>query len=55
MSNLIGKYVTTIDGHSGIVVKHYKTTGLGMQVHIEQSDGRIWYCPENNIINIKEG
>jgi len=50
MSNLIGKHVTTIDGHSGTVIKHYKATGFGMQIHIKQDDGRIWYCPENNII-----
>lgn len=49
MENLIGKRVTTDDGHSGIVIKHYKVTGGGMSVHIKQDDGRIWYCPDSNI------
>ena len=22
-----------------------------MTVHIKQDDGRIWYCPENNIVD----
>lgn len=54
MSNLIGKNVETIDGHSGIVIKQYRATGFGMQVHIKQKNGQIWYCPENNILDIKE-
>lgn len=54
MQEIIGKRVTTIDGHSGIVIKHYKVTGRGMSVHIKQDDGRVWYCPEADIINIKE-
>lgn len=55
MKELIGKRVRTIDEHSGIVIKHYKVTGLGMSVHIKQDDGQIWYCPETNIIDIVEG
>lgn len=54
MSNLIGKRVQTFDGHSGIVIKHFKPTGRDMTVHIKQDDGRVWYCPEYNIIDIKE-
>ena len=54
MNKLIGKYVTTIDGHSGIVVKHFKPTGMDMTVHIKQADGKIWYCPESCIIEIKD-
>ncbi len=23
-------------------------------VHIKQDDGRIWYCPESNIVEVKE-
>ncbi len=53
MKFLIGKQVRTIDGHSGIVIKHYKVTGSGMSVHIKQDDGRIWYCPEESIIKIQ--
>ncbi len=52
MSNLIGKRVITFDGHSGIVIKHFKPTGRNMTVHIIQDDGRIWYCPEKDIIEI---
>ena len=52
--NLIGKRVMTYDGHIGVVIKHYKVTGSGMSVHIQQDDGRIWYCPDNNIVEIKE-
>lgn len=36
------------------VIKHFKPTGRDMTVHIKQDDGRIWYCPENNIIKVKE-
>ena len=54
MDNLIGKRVQTFDGHFGIVIKHFKPTGRDMTVHIKQNDGRIWYCPENSIIQIEE-
>lgn len=53
MSNLIGKYVETYDGHKGIVIKHFKPTGRNMTVHIKETDGRVWYCPDNEIIFIK--
>lgn len=52
MRSLIGKRVYTRDGHSGEVIKHYKPTGRGMQVHIKQNDGKIWFCPETDIISI---
>ena len=54
MSDLIGKKVITIDGHSGIVIKHFKPTGRNMTVHIREDDGRIYYCPESDILYIKE-
>lgn len=54
LKTLIGKRVTTFDGHSGIVIKHFKPTGRDITVHIKQDDGRIWYCPENYIIDVKE-
>lgn len=54
MYELIGKYVTTIDGHSGMVINTYKATGCEIQVHIKEEDGRIWFCPENDIVYIKE-
>ena len=54
MKELIGKRVKTIDGHSGIVIKHYKVTGAGMSVHIKQNDGRVWYCPDTYIVE-KDG
>lgn len=51
MSNLIGKRVTTLDGqHSGIVIKHFKPTGRSMTVHIREEDGRIYFCPEADIM-----
>lgn len=53
MSILLGKYVTTYDGHSGIVIKYFKPTGREMTVHIKQDDGRVWYCPATDII-VKE-
>ena len=52
--NLIGKRVMTCDGHVGIVIQHFKPTGRDMTVHIKQDDGRIWYCPDNNIVEIVE-
>ena len=52
--NLIGKYVETYDGHKGIVIKHFKPTGRSMTVHIKEKDGRVWYCPDNEIIFIGE-
>lgn len=51
---LIGKRVITFDGHVGIVIKHFKPTGRNITVHIKQNDGRIWYCPKNDIIDVKE-
>ena len=54
MMNLVGKYVETYDGHKGIVIKHFKPTGRSMTVHIKEEDGRIWYCPDNEIIFVKE-
>lgn len=50
---LIGKYVKTYDGHCGKVIKHFKPTGRSMTVHIQQADGRIWYCPESDIVEVK--
>ena len=54
LKTLIGKRVATYDGHIGVVIKHFKSTGRGMTVHIKQDDGRIWYCPENDIVGVKE-
>ena len=51
--NLIGKKVITINGHFGIVIKHFKPTGRSMTVHIKEADGRIWYCPESDIIKVE--
>lgn len=45
MNNLIGKYVKTINGHSGIVIKQYKVTGRGLSVYIKENNGLIYYCP----------
>lgn len=48
--NLLGKHATTFDGHEGIIVNQYKPTGQKQEsVHIQQTDGRIWYCPLDNI------
>lgn len=48
--NLLGKYVITYDNHEGIVINQYKPTGRSQEsVHIQQADGRIWFCPINNI------
>ena len=52
MSNLIGKYVETYDGHCGVVIKHFKPTGRSMTVHIKEIDGRVWSCPDNEIFYI---
>lgn len=41
MSNLLGKKVIIFDGHTGIVIKHFKPTGRDMTVHIKQDDGKI--------------
>jgi len=54
LKTLIGRRVATYDGHIGVVIKHFKPTGRDMTVHIKQDDGRIWYCPENNIVEVKE-
>lgn len=54
LKTLIGRRVATYDGHVGVVIKHFKPTGRDMTVHIKQDDGRIWYCPENNIVEVKE-
>lgn len=47
----LGDKVQTNDGHIGIVVKKYHVTGIvGMYVHIQEADGRIWYCPKSCIV-----
>jgi len=51
MNHQIGDYVETFNGHSGIVIKIYKVTGAGLAVHIQECDGRIYYCPMNMIKN----
>lgn len=48
--NLLGKHVITYDNHEGIVINQYKPTGRSQEsVHIQQADGRIWFCPVDNI------
>lgn len=48
--NLLGKHVVTYDNHEGIIINQYKPTGRNQKsVHIQQIDGRIWYCPIDNI------
>lgn len=54
MTDLIGKRVMTFDGHVGIVIKHFKPTGRDMTVHIKQDNGKVWYCPDYNIIEVVE-
>ena len=54
MKELTGKKVKTIDGHSGIVIKHFKPTGRNMTVHIKQDDGRVWYCPDKDVIEVED-
>ena len=50
VKNLLGKHVITYDGHEGIIIDQYKPTGANQEsVHIQQRDGRIWYCPVDNI------
>ena len=46
----VGDKVETYDGHKGTVVKKYFVTGrYEMYVHIQEADGRIWYCPASCI------
>lgn len=54
LKTLIGRRAETYDGHIGVVIKHFKPTARDMTVHIKQNDGRIWYCPENDIVEVKE-
>ena len=52
----IGDRVRTKDGHHGTVVKRYRVTGVSTPyVHIQESDGRIWYCPESDIVTQEGG
>ena len=54
--NLLGKHVITFDGHEGIIVNQYKPTGRNQEsVHIQQNDGRIWFCPIGNIKQFEKG
>ena len=51
MKNLLGKIATTIDGHYGVIINQYKPTGRNEEsVHIQERDGRIWFCPISNVI-----
>ena len=49
---LIGKFVITIDGHSGVVIKQFKPTGRSITINIKENDGRIWYCPISDVIKV---
>lgn len=53
-NNLTGKYVETKYGHKGIVIRHFKRTGKSNIVHIIEGDGRIYFCPESDIIYVKD-
>lgn len=55
LKTLIGKRVATYDGHIGVVIKYFKPTGRDRRVYIKLDDGRMWYCPESNIVEVKEG
>lgn len=47
----VGDRVQTYDGHTGTVVKKYSVTGVHeMYIHIQEADGRIWYCPVSCVI-----
>lgn len=47
----IGDRVEARYGHIGTVVKKYFVTGrYEMYVHIEEADGRIWYCPLSDVL-----
>jgi hypothetical protein len=52
MNEIIGKRVMTYDGHIGTVIKRFKPTGRNMSVHIKENDGRIWACPETDIVDL---
>lgn len=55
VKTILGKYVETLDNHKGIVVKQYKPTGKNIDsIHIQQENGRIWYCPISNLIYVEE-
>ena len=54
LKTLIGKRVATYDGHIRVVIKYFKPTVRDRWVYIKLDDGRMWYCPENNIIDVKE-
>lgn len=47
----IGDRVEARYGHIGTVVKKYFVPGrYEMYVHIEEADGRIWYCPLSDVL-----
>lgn len=48
--NLLGKHVVTYDNHEGIIINQCKTTERNQEsVHIQQINGRIWFCPVGDI------
>lgn len=52
--NKIKQEISEMAKKYGIRFIIFKTTGRDITVHIKQDDGRIWYCPENNIVEVKE-
>ena len=55
VKTILKRYVETLDNHKGIVVKQYKPTGRNIDsIHIQQENGRIWYCPISDVIYVKE-
>lgn len=47
----VGDKVVTCDGHKGTVTKKYFVTGrYEMYIHIQEADGRIWYCPASCVV-----
>lgn len=48
--------VRTRDGHCGKVTKIYHVTGVSTPyVHIQEADGRVWYCPISDITTMEGG
>ena len=55
VKTILKRYVETLDNHKGIVVKQYNPTGRNIDsIHIQQENGRIWYCPISDVIYVKE-
>lgn len=47
------RLIHKLTGNTGIFIKEYYVTGVGYTTQIKQDDGRIYYAPSHEFVEIK--